>query len=129
MSKNLTVIGLACHILYFVLTVLSLGDYEYQGYGPGKAFKYMILSAYVAIICVTLYLIGAMCALIRNRRIFNIIRLLAVIISIPVGYNCIGYGYTPALIGNAYFLILFIIEIISLFLKDMKSTDDRRQKN
>lgn len=54
MKKALTVFGLILHIAYYIFAVLSLGDYEYKGYGVGKAFTFWLFAMIISLHCMFL---------------------------------------------------------------------------
>ena len=118
MNKILTVVGLIFHIIYYMLAILSLGEYEYIGYGVGKAFRFWIYAMLISLIIITVYLTDGIIAFVKNRKLFNILKLIFIIVTVPF-YIFVGCstGIANSIIWNIYFAIVFIIQIISLFVK------------
>lgn len=115
--KKLTVVGLLLQIVYYVLLVLSLGDYEYSGVGVGRAFAYWIYAIITAIPCVLCYLIPAVHRFqtdkSRHSRIMTAATVIGFLLLLTIG----SAGDTAmAIVWNIYFLALFVLEIRSLFL-------------
>ena len=118
-KKLVTFIGLAAHVLYYVLALLSLGDYEYSGHGMGRAFGYWILAMLVAVIVIAVYFSEAMYSVITHVCAFNVLKLLLVLAAVPLWvYIGCAVGVRNSIIWNTFFAILFGLEILSLFVKD-----------
>lgn len=115
--KILTGCGTVFQILYFYFTVLSCGRYEYTEEGYGKAFLYMIFSILVLIPCLAIFLADTIWSYAKNRRSFDLLRLIAVLLSVPVAMFCIGYGLVVTILWNGYFLGVLALNIVSFFLK------------
>lgn len=118
MRRLLTVSGLVLQVLYFVFTALSYGEYEYSGAGVGKGFAFMIYSIIAAVLCLGVYLAEVVYAFVKKYSVFNLVKLLAVIGSIPLCYFCIGGDVVSAMIWNAYFVGVFLLETVALFCKN-----------
>lgn len=119
MKKILTIIGLLLHIIYYVFAILSLGDYEYSGYGHGTAFAYWVYAMAISILIIIIYIAESIISLINSQRTFNIIKLIVVIALVPLVYYVGGTADTVcSIIWNIYFTVVFILEIISLFIKN-----------
>ena len=118
MKKTLLSIGMIFHIIYYIFAVLSLVDYDYMGYGVGKAFAFWIYAMIVSFPVIVFYLIEALRTFIKRKKIFNLLKLIAVIILVPL---CIFVGCTSgvleSIIWNIYFFIIFVVQFISLFFK------------
>ncbi len=117
MKKVLLGIGLALHIIYYVHSILSLCYNDY------RAFDYWLKAMVIAMPVVAVYFIDAIKSLV-NKTTFNIIKLTTVIISIPL---LLFVGCTLdtvcSIIWNSYFVILFLLETISLFIKSVNNSD------
>jgi hypothetical protein len=98
--------------------ILSLCDYDYAGEGIGKAFKFWISAIVVALVVIVLYSIESISCFIKCRKAFNAFKLLSVILLIPFYFlfvssaNVIDY-----IIWNVCFFAVFVVQIISLFVK------------
>lgn len=114
MKKLLTIFGLLLHVFYFVLTALSFGEYEYSGAGVGTGFAFMIYSVIAVIPCLGAYLAEAVYAFVKKYSVFNIVKLLAILGSIPLCCFCVGRGIVPAMLWNAFFGGIFVLEIVAL---------------
>lgn len=118
----MTKLGIALHTLYYVLTVLSLFDYNYRGYGVGKAFLFWILAVIVSFPIVLLYLGDGIRDFIKCKNAFSIIKLVAVILLVPLSLLCgTSAGVVESVVWNVYFFAVFVIQLLSLFSKHIKS--------
>ena len=119
MKKALTIFGLILHIAYYIFAVLSLGDYEYKGYGVGKAFTFWLFAMIISLHCIFIYLINAIVCIVMSRKMFNILKLTLILCAFPlcVFVGCAA-GVANSIIWNIYFAIIFVIQIISLFVKN-----------
>ena len=118
MKKILLSIGFILHIIYYIFAILSLGDFEYSGYGIGQAFAFWIYAMIISIPVVIIYLIEGIKTFLICRNLFNFLKLIVVIILIPL-FLFIGSsaGVVESVIWNLYFCIVFVIQFISLFVK------------
>ncbi len=119
MKKVLTIIGLALHLIYYVFAILSLGDYEYIGYGVGKAFAFWIYAMLISLIVIGVYLADGIVSFVKRRRTFELLKLILIALSFPVCV-CVGCsaGVANSIIWNIYFAIVFVMQITSLFVKE-----------
>ncbi len=118
MRKVLTMVGLVLHIIYYIFAILSLGNYEYAGYGVGKAFAFWIYATIISLPCLSIYLIDAIKSILTNKKIFNILKLVIIVLAVPLWRTLGGSGNVVCLIiWNIYFAIVFFIQIMSLFVK------------
>ena len=112
MNKLPSSIGLLIHIVYYILSILSL---FYTGI---KSFDYWLHAIVLAIPITILYLFESIKAFKNNKNIFNTVKLIVIIISVPLFIFVGGTDATIcSIIWNIYFFIIFVIEIISLFAK------------
>lgn len=120
MRKALLSIGITFHIIYFVFAILSLNDYDYAGYGVGKAFAFWIYAMLVSFLVIIIYLIEAIKTFAKSKKAFNAFKLIAIILLIPlcVFVGC-SAGVVQSAIWNIYFFTIFVIQIISLFVKQI----------
>jgi len=111
--------GLIFHIIYYVFAILSLGDYEYAGHGMGQAFKFWIYSLLIALIVIVIYLPDGIMAFTENRKLFNTLKFTFIVVTVPlwIFVGC-GTGVANLTIWNIYFTLVFVIQIVSLFVKN-----------
>ncbi|WP_407453269.1 hypothetical protein [Methanobrevibacter sp.] len=118
MKKIPSIMCLVVHILYYILAILSLGDYEYtEGHSTG--FKIWIVAMLVAFFCIFLYFILSFYEIILYKDIFYIVNFILITVGIPLLFT-VGFHLTvlSSVIWNSYFSIIFIFRIILLFRKE-----------
>ncbi|MBO7519223.1 MAG: hypothetical protein J6T73_00450, partial [Clostridia bacterium] len=120
-KKTLVIIGLSFHIVYYIFAILSLGNYGYTGTGNSPNFQFWIYAMIISLPCVILYTIDAVKSLVKQRTPFIFARSFYIFSAIPL-LVFIGatLGVTESIIWNIYFGVLFILELVSLFLKPIK---------
>ena len=113
MKKVFTITGLALHFIYYVFAILSLGNYN-----SNQAFEFWVFAMIISFPCLAVYLIDAIKSFSSNKNGFNIFKLLLVLLAVLM---CLFIGCTLtvmcSIIWNTYFTILFLVQIISLFVK------------
>lgn len=121
MKKYIPLFGIGLHTVCFVFAVLSLGDYEYAGYGVGRAFAFWIYSMLIAVPCIAVYFVDAILSLKDKKSAIGIAKLifliLAVLIFLFIGARAELLCFA---IWNIFFMGLFIFEIISFILQMTK---------
>ncbi len=124
MKIALTISGLGLQVVYYILAVLSLCNYEYSGHGIGKAFAFWIYAMLTASLCVLIYCVEAVYTQQKDKSRFHTIKLVSVILAIPL-LVFIGMTAAPvcSVIWNIYFIGLFLLEIVSLCYTDAKPKD------
>ena len=121
MRKVLLSVGLSIHIIYIVLAILSLGDYEYSGHGIGKAFAFWIYAMMIAMPVVGIYLVEGILSFVKHRNRVNFLKLVAVGILVPLHlYVGSSAGTVQFVVWNTYFLMIFAIQIVFLFIKPVQ---------
>lgn len=117
MKKSLLIISLVLHIVYYIVVVLSLGDYEYVG-GVGMAFKLWIYAMLFAPLCLLSHLVQSVVELLFHKNTVGVIKLVLIVIGFPLFFIFgMKSGVISSIIWNVYFLFIFIIQISSLFIR------------
>ena len=119
MKKIFAVIGLILHIVSYVLAVNSL--LIVQGYKEVKMlndFHFWVYAIAIAGVAILFYFGDALLALITSRKAINIIKMILVIAAVPMWIEFGGAPYTTELIvWNVFFAVMFIFELVTLFIK------------
>lgn len=116
MNRKLLGIGLLFHVIYYVFALLSLGDYEYVGYGVSRNFAFWIYAMVMAVPVVILYCIAALRKYLKHKTRGGAWMLAVIAVSVPL-FVFVGAaaGVVQSIVWNAYFLILLILQVISFF--------------
>ena len=85
----------------------------------GKAFTFWLFAMIISLHCIFIYLINAIVCIVMSRKMFNILKLTLILCAFPlcVFVGCAA-GVVNSIIWNIYFAIIFVIQIISLFVKN-----------
>ena len=122
MKKTWLVIALILHIVYYIIALFSLGDYEYVR-GLGMGFKLWIYAMLFVPVCLLVHLIQSADELLTRPRIFSVVKLVLVIIGFPL---CFLVGMSASvldlIIWNSYFTVLFVLQIFTLFIRKQKDS-------
>ena len=123
-SKFSAKIGMVISILSFLLLIVALIASLFESpetmVGVGVAFNFWFFSYVAAFVSLIFYLIDAFCAIANLRRnknfLFNTILVLVILGSTPM-LIFVGAGLgIGILVWNLYYLLLFILEFISIML-------------
>ena len=109
MKKALSLIGNTLHVLYFILELCSFCESDGK-----QSWRLMLLSLLFVVLCEIAYVTEAIWSVCKEVKVFNIVKLLAIILSALILYNFAYYGKIKMIICNAYMLLLLILQIISL---------------
>ena len=112
MKKTIGVIGLSLHIIsyaLFIIAIITAGDYS---------ISLWYFSVLVAGLAIVFYLIDAIKASSISSKAIIKIKLILADLALPVLIFCgTSIYFVPFIIWNVLFAVLFIIEIITLFIK------------
>ena len=121
MKNRLLKAGLILHIIYYVLAILSLGNYEYSGEGIGAAFAFWIYAMLISIPCIIVYIIEAIKSIIKKRNFFNVLKLILVIGLVPMLWYIGGSAeILCSIVWNVYFAVIFAMQI-KAFIDEIKN--------
>ena len=116
MKRKAAAFGLLCHVISYYFGFLSLGNYSYAGKGVSPAFGYWIYCIINALLCLLFYLYDALRLVTYKRSFFNIFRMILVILA---GFLCLfvggSLGVMNSIIWQSYFAIVFVVQILSMF--------------
>lgn len=110
MKRILLLLGVILHAIYYIPALLSLF--------ATNGFDLWVLAMVLSFPVIVIYLIDAIKALKMHHTKFDVFRLVIIIVSFLL---CVGVGCTLgtvySIIWNLYFLFIFIIQLLSLFIK------------
>ena len=108
--------------VYYILSILSLFDYEYSGRGYGLAFVFWIASFLPAFFCILFHILGAILNITRGKAMFSIIYLVLAILALPL-LVIIGTSASVihSIVWNIYFGVLFFTSLCFFFNDKLKA--------
>lgn len=129
MRKAIASAGILFHAAYFVLTILTYGDYPQPEHGYSVADSYMVMSILAIIPCYLLYLFDAIWGIRGNHHpTLDYIKLFAVIVT-SFFCACIGKEIWAVILWNTLTGLLFLLELVTLFIKNPKSVKYEDQRH
>ena len=111
-SKKSLLPALISQAIYYILLILSLFQYGYQGQGYGLAFVFWIIGFLVAFLSILLHIFGAVFNITHKKGILSIAYLILAILAIPLLFTIgASASITEIILWNTYFGILFAISL------------------